>query len=73
MTTTPPIFDGPGGSDRAELFALIGKFESRDNDHVIGIEWQSVRQTVSKIDDLNMNLNSINNIFASETFHLNQG
>lgn len=38
MTTTPPIFDGPGGSDRAELFALIGKFESRDNDHVTRIE-----------------------------------
>lgn len=29
------MFDGPGGSDRAELFAMIGKFESRDTGHVI--------------------------------------
>ena len=38
------MFDGPGGSDRAELFALIGKFESRDNDHVT-YDWITVCPT----------------------------
>ena len=28
------MFDGPGGSDRAELFSMIGKFESRGTVHV---------------------------------------